>query len=196
MRDGRMHGFQLWANLPASLKMTQPRYQDIAGATFPRSPTTTGREVRVVCGNFWGRNGPGRGRGRRSALPRRLRAARQAESASPSKSPRHAFAYVFAGSGHVPRRLGAARRPDGAVGEPVPILEVAPREPGQPLARALRSRRRGRRPGRRRGVRFLLVSGKPLEEPVAWYGPDRHEHAARTSAGVQRTARRHVHQAF
>jgi len=55
---GRMHGFQLWANLPSSLKMTTPRYQDIAAPDVPEVTDDDGTRVRVVCGSFWGRRGP------------------------------------------------------------------------------------------------------------------------------------------
>ena len=55
---GRMHGFQLWANLPASLKMTAPRYQEVKSPDIPQVTDDDGTHVRVVCGNFWGANGP------------------------------------------------------------------------------------------------------------------------------------------
>ena len=53
-----MHGFQLWANLPASLKMTAPRYQDVAAQDIPEVADDDGTRVRVVCGDFWGKKGP------------------------------------------------------------------------------------------------------------------------------------------
>src|SRR2546430_868795 len=53
--QGRMHGFQLWANLPSSLKMTRPRYQDISGGDIPEVTDDDGTRVRVICGSFWGR---------------------------------------------------------------------------------------------------------------------------------------------
>jgi quercetin 2,3-dioxygenase len=97
-RQGRMHGFQLWANLPSSLKMTAPRYQDIHAAEIPEITDDDGTTVRVVCGEFWGRRGPVEGvaadphyldiqvpPGRRKTLP--------------VATERHAFAYVFEGSG-------------------------------------------------------------------------------------------------
>ena len=55
---GRMHGFQLWANLPASLKMTAPRYQDIKAGEVPEVTDDDGTRVRIVCGDFWGKRGP------------------------------------------------------------------------------------------------------------------------------------------
>ena len=56
--QGRMHGFQLWANLPSSLKMTAPRYQDVQGKDVPVVTDDDGTSVRIVCGNFWGTSGP------------------------------------------------------------------------------------------------------------------------------------------
>ena len=55
---GRMHGFQLWANLPSALKMTAPRYQDIHAADIPLVTDDDGTGVRIICGEFWGRKGP------------------------------------------------------------------------------------------------------------------------------------------
>src|SRR5437762_10235659 len=55
---GRMHGFQLWANLPSSLKMTDPRYQDINASEIPEIVDDDGTSIRVVCGDFWGKRGP------------------------------------------------------------------------------------------------------------------------------------------
>ena len=77
--QGRMHGFQLWANLPRSLKMTAPRYQDVKAAEIPEMTDDDGTRLRVVCGEFWGKKGPDRGRCRRPALSRHLRPAGQAE---------------------------------------------------------------------------------------------------------------------
>src|SRR5881396_2158851 len=96
--QGRMHGFQLWANLPASLKMTAPRYQDVVGRDIPEITDDDGTTVRIVCGDFWGKRGPIDGV---AADPRYLDI-----SVPPGKQKRlavdrtnHAFAYVFAGSG-------------------------------------------------------------------------------------------------
>src|SRR6188474_798829 len=96
--SGRMHGFQLWANLPSSLKMTDPRYQDVAGKDIPEITDDDGTKVRVVCGEFWGKKGPIEGV---AADPRYIDV-----SVPPGKQKRlavdrtnHAFAYVFAGSG-------------------------------------------------------------------------------------------------
>src|SRR5207302_5068974 len=55
---GRMHGFQLWANLPSALKMTAPRYQDVSATDIPEVTDDDGTRVRIICGNFWGKTGP------------------------------------------------------------------------------------------------------------------------------------------
>ena len=95
---GRMHGFQLWANLPSSLKMTDPRYQDVEAKDVPEVIDDDGTRVRVVVGNFWGKTGPVEGV---AADPRYLDV-----SVPPGVSRRlpvdrahNAFAYVFEGAG-------------------------------------------------------------------------------------------------
>ena len=79
--QGRMHGFQLWANLPSSLKMTDPRYQDIPASAIPEVTDDDGTRVRVISGEFWGKRGPVEGVAADPQLPRHLGAARQAEAA-------------------------------------------------------------------------------------------------------------------
>src|ERR1700739_23807 len=95
---GRMHGFQLWANLPSSLKMTAPRYQDIKAAEVPEVIDDDGTRVRVVCGDFWGKKGPVEGV---AADPRYLDVfvPPGKKKTMPVEAARHAFAYVFDGSG-------------------------------------------------------------------------------------------------
>ncbi len=161
---GRMHGFQLWANLPASLKMTAPRYQDVAGRDIPEVVDDDGTTVRVVCGEFWGRKGPVEGV---AADPRYLDVSVPPgrRKRLPVERSRHAFAYVFAGSGEF-RDASAPRavRNELAGGE-------ADAEMGN---RSLVLFDRGDEivvQAGEAGIRFLLVSGKPIEEPVAWYGP-------------------------
>src|SRR5204863_513298 len=96
--QGRMHGFQLWANLPSSLKMTAPRYQDIKAIEIPEIIDDDGTRVRVVCGEFWGRRGPVEGV---AADPRYLDISVPPgkRKTLPVETDRHAFAYVFEGSG-------------------------------------------------------------------------------------------------
>jgi len=164
---GRMHGFQLWANLPASLKMTAPRYQDVSAREIPEVVDDDGTHVRVVVGNFWGKTGPVDGI---AADPRYLDVWVPAgkRKTLPVETTQHAFAYVFQGSG----RFRDASQPQpvktdrvGSAGEPV--LEEAGN-------RSLVLFDRGDEvtvQAGDAGIRFLLVSGQPLEEPVAWQGP-------------------------
>ena len=56
--QGQMHGFQLWGNLPSSLKMTAPRYQDVKGTEIPEVIDDDGTRVKVIVGEFWGKSGP------------------------------------------------------------------------------------------------------------------------------------------
>ncbi|HEV2208869.1 MAG TPA: pirin family protein [Verrucomicrobiae bacterium] len=164
---GQMHGFQLWANLPSSLKMTAPRYQEIKGPEIPELTDDDGTRVRLVCGDFWGKRGPVEGiaadpvyidvsvpPGKRKTLP--------------VETTRQAFAYVFAGSG----KFCNASAPLAVPTEGVKWLETAP--PTEAGNRSLILFDAGENVAVQagdEGIRFLLVSGKPLQEPVAWYGP-------------------------
>jgi quercetin 2,3-dioxygenase len=165
---GRMHGFQLWANLPSSLKMTAPRYQDVKGAQIPEIVDDDGTRVRVVCGDFWGRRGPIEGV---AADPRYLDVfvPPGKRKTLPVEVERHAFAYVFEGSGS----FRAASAPFGVLTEHTDgAAETLRRE--QTGNRSLVLFDRGDEvtvQAGEAGIRFLLVSGKPIEEPVAWHGP-------------------------
>ena len=133
--QGRMHGFQLWANLPSSLKMTAPRYQDIKAAEIPEIVDDDGTRVRVVCGEFWGRRGPVEGV---AADPRYLDVwvPPGRRKTLPVETGRHAFAYVFEGSG----TFGSASQPFGVLTEKaVDGSEMLrPRANRQPIARGVR----------------------------------------------------------
>jgi quercetin 2,3-dioxygenase len=166
---GKMHGFQLWANLPSSLKMTDPRYQDVQGKDVPVVTDDDGTQVRVVCGDFWGKKGPIEGV---AADPRYLDVwvPPLKKKTLPVETSRHAFAYVFEGSGSFrdssdPRLVRTEEVGSGST---------------ETVAAALTGNRslvlfdRGDEvtvQAGEEGIRFLLVSGKPIEEPVAWYGP-------------------------
>jgi redox-sensitive bicupin YhaK (pirin superfamily) len=166
--QGRMHGFQLWANLPSSLKMTPPRYQDIKAAEIPEVVDDDGTLVRVVCGEFWGKKGPVDGV---AADPRYLDVSVPAGRRKKLKveTERHAFAYIFEGDG----RFVSASRPLGVLTEKqVDGEELLMREPvGDRSLVLFDSGDEIEVQAGERGIRFLLVSGKPIEEPVAWYGP-------------------------
>ncbi|MGH1411960.1 MAG: pirin family protein [Pelagimonas sp.] len=165
---GQMHGFQLWANLPASLKMTAPRYQDIQGSDVPEIIDDDGTRVKVVTGQFWGKRGPVDGIAADPlyldvSVPPGVRKSLPVDTRS------NAFAYVFAGAG----RFSDAADPIGVRVE----KEVA----GQELnIRDLTGNRTLVRFGNGdevtvqagpEGVRFLLIAGRPIQEPVAWHGP-------------------------
>jgi quercetin 2,3-dioxygenase len=166
--QGRMHGFQLWANLPASLKMTTPRYQDVTSKDIPEAVDDDGTRVRVICGEFWGKKGPVDGV---AADPRYLDiwVPPGVRKRLAVEATRNAFAYVFAGSGSF-RDASAPRgvRTDyiGAGEQAGDTHEAANRslvlfDSGDEIVVQAGDE----------GIRFLLVSGKPLEEPVAWWGP-------------------------
>ena len=165
---GRMHGFQLWANLPSSLKMTKPRYQDVPGAEIPEMIDDDGTVIRIVCGSFRDQRGPVDGI---AADPRYLDISVPpgVKKTLKVEVDRHAFAYVFAGSGN----FTYASKPFGVLLEKeVDGEEVLVRD--QTGNRSLIVFDRGDEitvQAGDEGVRFLLVSGKPLREPVAWYGP-------------------------
>jgi quercetin 2,3-dioxygenase len=164
---GRMHGFQLWANLPSSLKMTDPRYQDVVSKDIPDVVDDDGTRVRVICGDFWGKSGPVDGV---AADPRYLDVSVPpgVRKRLPVENSRHAFAYVFAGSGTF--RDASAPRPV----QTETVGEAATSGPGETGNRSLVLFDSGDEitvQAGDEGVRFLLVSGKPIEEPVAWYGP-------------------------
>jgi redox-sensitive bicupin YhaK (pirin superfamily) len=163
---GRMHGFQLWANLPSSLKMTAPRYQDVQGKDVPEVVDDDGTTVRIVCGSFWGKTGPVEGV---AADPRYLDifVPPGVRKVLPVETSNHAFAYVFQGSGTFrdassPRAVQTdvvgtgVERPDFIGNRSMVLFDQGDEVVVQAGEEA---------------VRFLLVSGKPIEEPVAWYGP-------------------------
>lgn len=159
--EGRMHGFQLWANLPSHLKMTRPRYQDIAAGDVPEVVDDDGTRVRVVCGEFWGKKGPVEGV---AADPRYLDVfvPPGRRKRLPVESSRHAFAYVFAGSG---------RFRDAS--EPLPVRNElsGDYELGNRSLVLFDSGDEITVQAGEEGIRFLLISGRPIAEPVAWYGP-------------------------
>jgi quercetin 2,3-dioxygenase len=165
---GRMHGFQLWANLPSSLKMMAPRYQDLKAAEIPEIVEDDGTRVRVVCGDFWGRRGPIEGV---AADPSYLDiwVPPQRRKTLPVETERHAFAYVFEGSGS----FRGASQPFGVLTEKeIDGAEIVIREStGNRSLVEFDSGDEVVVQAGGSGIRFLLVSGKPLQEPVAWYGP-------------------------
>jgi len=164
---GRMHGFQLWANLPSALKMTAPRYQEIKAPEIPEVTEDDGTIARIICGQFWGKRGPVEGiaadptyidvtvpPGKRRRLP--------------VETTRHAFAYVFAGSGKFCNASSPLAVPTESLGWADTAL---PTEVDNRSLILFDSGDDVEVQAGEDGIRFLLVSGKPLQEPVAWYGP-------------------------
>ncbi len=165
---GRMHGFQLWANLPRALKMTKPRYQDVLAKDIPEVTDDDGTRVRIVVRRVLGHR---KGRSRASPPIRAISTSRcrPARRSGCRSKPR-----VTPLPTCLPDRARSATRRS--------------RCRCRPSSSACRTTRRRRCIGNRslvlfdsgdeitvtagdEGIRFLLVSGRPLEEPVAWYGP-------------------------
>jgi hypothetical protein len=165
---GRMHGFQLWANLPSRLKMTKPRYQDVSAREIPVMVDDDGTAVRVVVGSYRGHTGPVDGI---AAEPQYLDISIPAGKRKTFRvdTRRNAFAYVFEGN----VRFRDASRPVGVLvekefaGEELHLRDMTGNRTlvifgagDEVVAEAGEG-----------GARFLLVSGAPIGEPVAWHGP-------------------------
>ena len=179
--SGQMHGFQLWGNLPSDQKMCAPRYQDIAAQEIPEVIDDDGTRVRVITGEFWGKRGPVDGI---ASDPQYLDVSIPAgvTKTFTIDTYRRAFAYIFEGAG----AFVDASAPQGVLLE----KEVAGQEVN---IRDLSGDRTLVRFGNGdevtvqagpEGVRFLLISGAPIEEPVAWHGP------------IVMNTREELHQAF
>ena len=147
--DGLMWGFQLWVNLPAAEKMAEPRYQDIPASDVPETRVGDNTVVRIIAGELNGVAGPVSGVATepfyfdvRCAGPARLRL--------PAAAGHNVFAYPYQGDITV----------GGEDGTPVPRGNIALLGPGDEVAVASTA-----------AASFILVGGRPLEEPVARYGP-------------------------
>jgi len=170
-KNGRMHGFQLWANLPAALKMTDPRYQDIPASAIPEVTEDDGTKAHVICGEFWGKQGPVEGVATESKVAASyvdISVPPGLKKRIPIETTRNAFAFVFAGAGTF--RDASA---------PQAVLTESGVDPNAPAVYDAKNHSlvlfdRGDEivvQAGPEGIRFLLVSGRPLEEPVAWHGP-------------------------
>ncbi len=149
-RAGAVAGFQLWANLPASEKMCMPRYRDISAAELPTLRLENGVEIRVICGRVGDTVGPVKDI---AIDPTYLDVSLPAETywTHPQRGTDRAFAYVIEGS-------GAFGEEEKQLHENGTLLLFSN---GDSL-----SVKTERDP-----LRFLLISGKPLNEQVAWQGP-------------------------
>ncbi|HXX93443.1 MAG TPA: pirin-like C-terminal cupin domain-containing protein, partial [Planctomycetota bacterium] len=164
---GRMLGFQLWSNLPRSHKMMDPRYLEVKTAQIPIVKTPSGASIRVVAGELGGVRGPVRDI---VSDPEYLDVSLAPKSSwvHPVKEGHTVFAYVFEGEGYFdpgrdPHAPGSSGKGSGekdrsAVSGDGSVILYGP---GNRIAVT----------SDQKHVRFLLVSGKPLGEPIAWYGP-------------------------
>ena len=166
---GKMHGFQLWANLPSSLKMTKPRYQEVKSGEIPVITDDDGTQVRIVSGNFWGAKGPVDGIAASPVyldvwVPPNRRKTLPVETTS------QAFAYVFTGSGTFANASGPRPVATEGVG-PQGTTAASYQQAGDRSLVLFDSGDEVSVQAGEEGIRFLLVSGRPIQEPVAWYGP-------------------------
>jgi redox-sensitive bicupin YhaK (pirin superfamily) len=147
---GSMWGFQLWANLPAAHKMMDPRYRDVKSAEIPEVSTKDGIKIKIVAGSVAGTSGPIRDI---VIDPQYLDVTVPAgsEFVHPIASGYTLFAFVYRGAAYFDTAKGSLVASGHLVlygdGETITI-----RTGGE-------------------SVQFLLISGKPIREPVAWYGP-------------------------
>jgi redox-sensitive bicupin YhaK (pirin superfamily) len=145
--NGAVNGFQVWVNLPAALKMSAPRYQEVSAATIP-TVTKDGATVRVIAGTIWDTEGPVT---EIAAQPMYLDVRLNAGSTFQQSVPNAhtVVAYVFEGAGCF-----------GAQEELVPAVRLVVFEPGDRIQVMTDT-----------GVRFLLLAGAPFREPIVPYGP-------------------------
>ena len=166
--NGAMHGFQLWANLPSNQKMTAPRYQDIKSKEIKSLVDDDGTIIKVIAGDYRGHKGPVDGI---AAEPEYLDIYIPPLKFKrfPFDTSRQGFAYIFEGDGD----FHNASNPVG--------IKVEKEFNGQEFE--LRDLSGNRTlvvfdngdevavQAGEKGIRFLLISGTPIKEPVAWHGP-------------------------
>ncbi len=152
---GVFHGFQLWVNLPARLKMTQPRYQDIrAGQVALLTSADGGALLRVIAGEIDGHAGPGVTHTAITLVHASVSPGAQVRM--PWRRDFNALGYVLAGAGSV-----------GAEHRPVRTGQLAVFGPGESITFAADKKMDGPSPS----LDILLLGGEPIREPVAAYGP-------------------------
>jgi redox-sensitive bicupin YhaK (pirin superfamily) len=166
-RHGKMEGFQLWANLPAKQKMMPPRYRDVKSSQIPIAQLDSGVEVKVICGRVGDTEGPVKD----IVIDPEyidITIPPNTSFSHPTKQGHTVLSYVIAGRGCLCREkkpftyeaeglnyFDMERNP--FVGNETLVLF----EDGDHIAVSTEDD----------PVRFLLISGKPIHEPVAWYGP-------------------------
>ena len=161
---GQMHGFQLWANLPSSLKMTHPRYQDVSARDIPEITDDDGTKARVICGSFWGKRGPVDGVAAEPQYvdiwvpPGRAPQPARGEVAERVRLRLRRRREVRRRVGPAAGRDGRRRREEGVAADNRSLILF---DSGDEITVQTGDE----------GIRFLLVSGEPIQEPVAWRGP-------------------------
>jgi hypothetical protein len=147
--EGTMRGFQLWANLPRKAKMTRPRYRDIAAEAMPEVGGK-GYKLKIICGEYGGTLGPAR-----DIIIKPwffdVRAEAGAEFSLKVRPEDNLLCCVFEGAGYFDKEKTKVIKPG----------QLAVLEGGDGLACS----------ASKEGLRFMLIAGKPLKEPVAWRGP-------------------------
>lgn len=146
--DGLMWGFQLWVNLPAAQKMTQPRYQDIGPEEIPTVEPGPGSQVRVIAGRVGDDEGPVGGIATDPILLD-VRLGAGAVFEHPVPTDKNGFVYLYEGNARVGETSQRVERGRLAVLGQGDLVRVTAEE----------------------DARFLLVAGRPISEPVARYGP-------------------------
>ena len=148
--QGKMHGFQLWVNLPSHSKMTTPRYQDIPAASIPVVELENKVKVKVLAGTFQGVKGPVKDI---IAEPEYfdIEMPENTELVVPADPEHTVFAYLFEGSATFDEtEKQTLRAGEGALfgqGDQVSVRTAGSK------------------------ARFILIAGKPIRESIAWYGP-------------------------
>lgn len=148
--NGRMGGFQLWANLPARQKMMDPRYRDVTANEIPKVDLPGGGTVKVIAGEVNGVKGPvGDIVIEPEYLDVQLPAGVKFKHAT--RASHTVFCYVYGGyADFVPQGTARAKNGEVVLFEPGDEVEITAGD---------------------EGTSFLFLSGEPLREPVAWYGP-------------------------
>lgn len=165
---GQMFGFQLWANLPEKYKMMEPRYRDVKAKTIPMVKTSEGAQIKIICGKVNGTKGPVQDI---VTNPEYLDIEiPSGKTFTHAVKPEHnVLIYVIEGSAY----FDPSRTPFSYDAAGINYFDMKP-----PCSCADGSLILYERKGSkiavttdRQSVRFLLMSGKPINEPIAWYGP-------------------------
>ena len=167
-QKGEMHGFQLWANLPSDKKMTKPRYQDIQSEAINEIKDDDGSSIKIIAGNYRGYFGPVDGI---STKPNYLDISIPPLTSKriPFDTRRQGFAYIFEGNAN----FSNSSKPMGIQiekefnGEEIKLRDMT----GNRTLLTFDSGDEIQVKSGESGVRFLLISGLPIKEPVAWHGP-------------------------